>query len=32
MIRNKGYKAQDIGLMIHSNNQNNIAVCNASLQ
>jgi len=31
MVRNKVYKAQDIGLVMYSNNQTNIVLGNASL-
>ena len=32
MARNKGYEAQDIGMVMYSDNQTNIRLCNASLR
>jgi len=32
MVRNKSYKAQDIGMVMYNNNPTNIVLCNASLR
>jgi len=32
MVCNKGYKAQDIGMVMYSYNQTNMVLCNPSLR